>query len=170
MNATKKITRTEVHAGWCNNTEHDPINTPCASRTLVWDIDGPAGLSVYPMFHPEKQETFIEVDRRAGQYLTLHEAAKLSDALRAARAAVLGPEDGKGDDPQTRAVTEAFRMGYAAGQESAGIACMECGQVGQPLRQREVTDEDAVDTRTVWECVDAAGCFGRLREQSEDQR
>ena len=44
-------------------------------------------------------------------------------------------------------------------------ACTECGQTGQPLGPREVYDEHGVDTRTVWECVDAAGCFGRLREQ-----
>ena len=172
MNATKKITRTEVHAGWCEY-EHDYDNEPCSTDNPDLVVDIGDGLSIWPVFYPGSEETRIEVDKAGNKHLTLHEAVQLSDALRTLRARLLGPEDGKGDNPQTRAVTEAFRMGYEAaledaeGQETARFACTECGQVGQPLRPREVTDEEGVDTRTVWECVDAAGCFGRLREQSE---
>ena len=116
MNGTKKITRTEVHAAWCD--QHGEDDTTCGTENpeLVIDID--RGLSVWPTFDDEEQQTRITLDTGFGRTLTLDEAVKLSDALFKVRARLLG----LGDDPRTRAVVEAYRLGYAAGKGDAQSA------------------------------------------------
>ena len=80
----------------------------------------------------------------------LLEAARLQQKIRATRVAV-----------------EAFKHGAAAAQEVAGLGCDECGATGIPLVRREVIDDDGHDRTTVWECLDAGGCFRRLDEQRQ---
>ena len=129
------------------------------NRHGVVTVAEPVVRSLEIEFHPGVDSTRA---RQAARELL--EAAADLDKING----IASPVDGIPGDH--RAIAGAFRIGYLASCEDAGLLCTECGQFGQPVRQREVTDEDGADTRTVWECVDAAGCFGRLREQSDGQR